>query len=534
MLQKLPIGIQSFADLRSKGYLYVDKTQVIHRLITSGKPFFLSRPRRFGKSLLVSTMEEIFKGNKALFKGLWIENNWDWTVSHPVIRIDFGGMAFDTPEALVRSLMASLKEVAQAYEIVLEAEDVAYRFRELIHKLHQSQKQQVVILVDEYDKPIIDHLNDLEKADKIRAILHDFYQVMKAADEHLHFIFLTGVSKFSKVSIFSGLNNLRDITLDALFATICGYTQVELESYFDPYIEELAQKEKLSKQEAIEKIKYWYDGYSWDGVNFVYNSFSTLMFFGQQEFKDHWFSTGSPTFIVNILKERNDVQSLMVPFQMQDTDFDSFDIQAIDPRILMFQTGYLTIRKKEQDPFDGTMLYTLGVPNEEVNRALTRHLLANYAEISLPEVNEGCRQMMRQLVSGDSQQFERSLQAMFARIPYQLWGNDEKYYHSMLLLWLNALGFKPDAEMCTDKGRIDAVWTWQERVVVTEVKYAASGGDKDAADNTSTTAKLLDTALAQIREVRYYERYAGENKRIALLGVAFVGKEIVCRMEELS
>ncbi|GHT56455.1 ATPase AAA [Bacteroidia bacterium] len=533
MLQELPIGIQSFADLRSKGYLYVDKTQVIHRLITSGKPFFLSRPRRFGKSLLVSTMEAIFKGQKELFKGLWIENNWDWTVSHPVIRLDFGGINNNTAKGLREDLDATICAIARQHNITLTRKGGG-GFRELIENLHYAKDQQVVVLIDEYDKPIIDNLTDIKRAEANRTILHDFYQILKAADEHLHFIFLTGVSKFSKVSIFSGLNNLRDITLDAQFATICGYTQVELESYFDPYIEELAQKEKLSKQEAIEKIKYWYDGYSWDGVNFVYNSFSTLMFFGQQEFKDHWFSTGSPTFIVNILKERNDVQSLMVPFQMQDTDFDSFDIQAIDPRILMFQTGYLTIIKKEQDPFDSTMLYTLGVPNEEVNRALTRHLLANYAEISLPEINEGCRQMMRQLVSGDSQQFERSLQAMFARIPYQLWGNDEKYYHSMLLLWLNALGFKPDAEMCTDKGRIDAVWTWQERVVVAEVKYAASDGGKDVAGNASTTAKLLDTALAQIREVRYYERYAGENKRIALLGVAFVGKEIVCRMEELS
>ncbi|GAP71810.1 hypothetical protein SAMD00024442_19_10 [Candidatus Symbiothrix dinenymphae] len=534
MLQELPIGIQSFADLRSKGYLYVDKTQVIHRLITSGKPFFLSRPRRFGKSLLVSTMEAIFKGQKELFKGLWIENNWDWTTTHPVIRVDFGGTANRSPEALTNSLTDLVKEVASNWNITLEKRELSAQFSELITKLHLSTKKQVVILIDEYDKPIIDNLSNLDIADANRLVLHDFYQVMKAADEHLHFIFLTGVSKFSKVSIFSGLNNLCDITLDAQFATICGYTQAELESYFDPYIEQLAQKNQWTKQKTVDEIRHWYDGYSWDGVNFVYNSFSTLMFFWQQEFKDHWFATGSPTFIVNILKKHNDVKSLLEPFQMQATDFDSFDIQTINPRILMFQTGYLTVKKKERDPFSVSMLYTLGVPNEEVNQALTRHLLANYAEISLPEVNEGCRQMMRQLVSGDSQQFERSLQAMFARIPYQLWGSDEKYYHSMLLLWLNALGFKPDAEVCTDKGRIDAVWTWQERVVIAEVKYAASDDTKDVADNTATTAKLLDTALAQIREVRYYERYAGENKRIALLGVAFVGKEIACRMEELS
>ncbi|GHT21786.1 ATPase AAA [Bacteroidia bacterium] len=468
-------------------------------------------------------MEAIFKGNKSLFKGLWIENNWDWTVSHPVIRLDFGGMALHTPEALVRSLMASLKEIAQAYEIVLETEDVASRFRELIHKLHQSTKQQVVVLIDEYDKPIIDNLTDLEKADKIRTILHNFYQVMKAADEHLRFVFLTGVSKFSKVSIFSGLNNLVDITLEAQFAAICGYTQAELESCFDPYIAELAQKHECSKQEAIEKIKYWYDGYSWDGETFVYNSFSTLMFFRQQEFTDHWFTTGSPTFIVNILKEHDDVKSLLEPIRMQAADFDSFDIQAINPQTLMFQTGYLTIKKKERDPFGDTMLYTLGVPNEEVNKALTTHLLASYAATSLPEVNRGCRQMMEQLLNGDALPFERSMQAMFARIPNQLHIPREAYYHSLILLWLNMLGFKVDAEVNTDKGRIDAVWTWQERVVIAEVKYAAKGAPN----------KLLDEALAQIHKCRYSERYAGENKRIALLGVAFAGKEIACRMEEL-
>ncbi|WP_056928545.1 ATP-binding protein, partial [Candidatus Symbiothrix dinenymphae] len=484
-----------------------------------------SRPRRFGKSLLVSTMEAIFKGNKALFKGLWIENNWDWTQQFPVIRLDFGGMALHTPEALVRSLKASLKEIAQANEIELETEDVAHQFRELIHKLHQSKKQQVVVLIDEYDKPIIDHLSDLKKADKMRTILHDFYQVMKAADEHLRFVFLTGVSKFSKVSIFSGLNNLRDITLDEQFATICGYTQAELESNFDAHIELLAAKEQTTKQATIDEIRRWYDGYSWDGFNFVYNPFSTLLLFAARVFKDHWFATGSPTFLVNLIKERNDVKLFLEPIILPAAHFDSFDIKAIDPQVLLFQTGYLTIKKIEKSQFSSTMLYTLGVPNEEVNQALTIHLLASYVAAPLSVVSSMQEQMMQQLLDGDPQAFERNLQAMFARIPNQLWGRDEKYYHSMLLLWLNMLGFKVDAEVNTDKGRIDAVWTWQERVVVAEIKYANA--------RTTTTDALLDEALAQIHARRYYERYAGENKRIALLGVAFAGKEIACRMEEL-
>ncbi|GAP71345.1 ATPase AAA [Candidatus Symbiothrix dinenymphae] len=522
-MQKLPIGIQSFAKLRNDDCLYVDKTEVIHRLITSGTTFFLSRPRRFGKSLLVSTMEAIFKGKKSLFKGLWIEDNWDWTKTNPVIRLDFGGMAFQTEDELKSSLNTFLDLYASNNQISLIGDTYAGKFMELIEKLHQSTNKQVVILIDEYDKPIIDNLTDLEKADKIRAILHAFYQVMKAADEHLRFVFLTGVSKFSKVSIFSGLNNLIDITLEAQFATICGYTQAELESCFDPYIVELAQKHECSKQEAIEKIKYWYDGYSWDGETFVYNSFSTLMFFRQQVFKDHWFATGSPTFIVNILKEHNDIQALLEPIPMQAERFDSFDIRTINPRILMFQTGYLTIKKTQKNAF-GELRYILGLPNEEVNRALTAHLFAAHAAIDVADVDTTRSDMMEHLLDGDPQSFERNLQAMFARIPNQLWGKDEKYYHSMLLLWLNMLGFKVDAEVNTDKGRIDAVWTWQERVVVAEIKYARA---------PTTTDALLDEALAQIRARRYYERYAGENKRIALLGVAFVGKEIACRMEEL-
>jgi hypothetical protein len=523
-MQKLPVGIQSFANLRNDSCLYVDKTQDIHRLITSGRVFFLSRPRRFGKSLLVSTMEAIFKGRKELFKGLWIEDNWDWTVEHPVIHLDFGGMAFDTPEALLRSLKATLNNSAKEYNLTLDDQDAPFRFRELIQKLHEFTGQQVVVLIDEYDKPIIDHLTNMEIANKNRTILHDFYQIMKAADEHLRFLFLTGVSKFSKVSIFSGLNHLRDITLDAQFATICGYTQTELEFYFDSYIEALANKREWTKSETIKEIKHWYDGYSWDGINFVYNSFSTLVFFVQQVFRDHWFTTGSPTFLVDLIKERNDVALLLDPVEMSDTESDAFDMQKINTKVLLFQTGYLTVKHVSEDIFTHKPSYTLGVPNEEVRNAMMVHLLSSYANYPLDNTETMRSQMMRQLLQGNTQAFERSLQALFAHIPYQLWGTDEKYYHSLFLLWLNLLGFKVDAEVCTDKGRIDAVWTWEERVVIAEIKYAAEG----------RIDHLLDAAMAQIREKNYAERYAGDNKRIALLGVAFAEKTVACRMEEID
>ncbi|GHV26540.1 ATPase AAA [Bacteroidia bacterium] len=521
-MQKLPIGIQSFAKLRNDDYLYVDKTQDIHRLISSGVAYFLSRPRRFGKSLLVSTIDSIFKGKKELFKGLWIEDNWDWTEQYPVIYLDFGQINNDTSVNLQTDLEDVLVKIAQQHNITLTRTG-AGSFSELIAQLHKVAGQRVVVLIDEYDKPIVDNLSNLEVAEANRAVLHDFYQVMKAADEHLRFVFLTGVSKFAKVSVFSGLNNLRDITLNAQFATICGYTQAELESCFDSFIEQLAQKEGWTKQKTIEKIKYWYDGYSWDGENFVYNSFSTLLFFAELVFKDHWFATGSPTFLVDLIKERNDVDLLLKPVEMSGSESDAFNLQEINIKVLLFQTGYLTVKRIDKDPFTHRPSYILGPPNEEVRQALTAHLLSIYANYPLGSTETMQGQMMKQLFEGNAQSFERSLQALFAHIPYQLWGKDEKYYHSLFLLWLNLLGFKVDAEVSTDKGRIDAVWTWNERVVITEIKYAESGD----------TEQLLDTALAQIHEKKYAERYAGGDKRIALLSIAFVGKEIACRMEEL-
>ncbi|GHS85909.1 ATPase AAA [Bacteroidia bacterium] len=521
-MKNLPIGIQSFEKLRESDCLYVDKTEIIHRLITSGKVFFLSRPRRFGKSLLVSTLEAIFRGQKELFEGLWIEDKIDWTqLNHPVVRIDFGGINNKTTEDLKKDFENVILQIAHNYGITLTRTG-AGSFAELITKMHTTTGQQVVVLIDEYDKAILDNITNMEVMEGNKNILHDFYQVLKATDEHLRFVFLTGVSKFSKVSIFSGLNSLRDITLNAQFATICGYTQTELEFYFDLYIDELAQEQECTKPEAIEKIKYWYDGYSWDGDSFVYNSFSTLVFFADKEFKDHWFATGSPTFIVNLLKEHNDIKSLLEPIHLPAEKFDGFDIQAIDPQMLMFQTGYLTIKKKEKNSF-GEYRYTLGVPNEEVRRALTTNLFASYAVLHTSDTAMIRSQMMDELLEGNPQAFEGNLQALFAHIPYQLWSTDEKYYHSLLLLCLNMLGFKVEAEVSTDKGRIDAVWTWKERVVIAEVKYA----------NKGKVEPLVKAALKQIHANKYYERYVGKEKRIALLAVAFTGKEIGCKIEEM-
>jgi hypothetical protein len=390
--------------------------------------------------------------------------------------------------------------------------------------MHLATGRKVVVLVDEYDKPITDHLSNLEAAETNRRILHTFYQVLKAADDHLRFIFLTGVSKFSKVSIFSGLNSLRDITMSNEFSAICGYTQTELESCFDAHIEQLAEEEEMSRSELLDKIKFWYNGYSWDGVTPVYNPFSTLLLFTEKRFSDYWFASGTPTFLVNLIKEHNDVEIFLKPSKIYASDLNSYDYSQLNAQQLLFQTGYLTVKQVTKAFFENETVYNVGVPNEEVHIAMTKYLVGSYVDYPVPKINAIRDAMAQQLYDANPVDLECGLQEMFARIPYQLHVPREAYYHSLMLLWLNLLGFKVDAELPTDKGRLDAVWTWGDRVVIAEVKYSAE----------ETPDALIEKAFAQIRARRYHERYAGEGKQITLLAVAFAGKEIACSMEALS
>ncbi len=521
-MKRLPIGIQSFEELRRLNCVYVDKTPQIYSLIENGKYYFLSRPRRFGKSLLVSTLEEIFRGNKALFEGLYIYDKIEW-LKHPVIKLDFGAINYQTPEALEKDLFNIMSGIATREGIVL-TRNSAGSFAELIEELYRKTGRQVAVLIDEYDKPIIDHLPDLALSNANRAVLKNYYQVLKAMDAQLCFVFLTGVSKFSKVSIFSGLNNLRDITLSTGYASLCGYTQEELETCFDEHIENLAQSLQTNRFDILSEIKNWYNGYTWDGITSVYNPFSTLLLFAEKVFDNFWFATGTPTFLVNLIKERNDVKALLEPVAVEASGFDSFEPEAIDTKQLLFQTGYLTVKSIAKSRFSAAMMYTLGVPNEEVRRSLMTYLVGSYANYPASDTAPMRDRMLQQLLDGDASAFERSMQEMFARIPYQLHIPREAYYHSLLLLWCNLLGLEVQAEVSTDKGRIDAVWTWEERVVIAELKYSES----------ETADILLDKALTQIKATRYHERYAGAGRRIAFLAIAFAGKEIACRMEEIS
>ncbi|MDR1581883.1 MAG: ATP-binding protein [Prevotellaceae bacterium] len=517
MMKNLPIGTQSFSVLRSTDCLYVDKTADIYRMVTTGRVYFLARPRRFGKSLLVSTLDALFSGQTDLFDGLYIYERWDWSQSCPVVRLDFGSCAFSSVEELKTSLNDFVDATADSYQLLLRENTLLGKFGELIKKLHSATGRRVVILIDEYDKPITDYLSNPEVMTANKRALHDFYQVMKAADEHIRFIFLTGVSKFSGVSVFSALNNLNDITMDDKYASICGYTQTELEACFAEYLDDVANYTGMSRENLLDGIRTWYNGYSWDGETSVYNPFSTLLFFDKKRFSNYWFRTGTPTFLVNLIKERNRIAPVLKPVIIDESSFESYNPANIGEIPLLFQTGYLTVRHRELH--DGQAQYTLDIPNQEVKESILRHLLGAYSAYPVEEVQPLIFEMRRQIYEGDSSGLEQNLRMLLANIPHNLHVPKEAYYHSLFLLWMRMLGFDIQGEVLTNIGRIDAVWHQAGLTVVTEIKFHS---DKNIDD-------LLGEAMAQINDRRYYEAY--HDRQVILMAIAFTGKEVKCLMK---
>jgi hypothetical protein len=524
-MKKLPIGIQSFEKLRSEDFLYVDKTKEIHQL-TSSSIVFLSRPRRFGKSLLVSTLKELYKGNKHLFEGLYIYDKWDWTQQYPVIRIDWTNIEHGNEKDMEKDMSDFLQSIATINGITLTRQFSASRFSELIESLHRKTGNKVVVLVDEYDSPILDTMGKPE-AEGVRDFLQSFYKRLKATDDHLKFVFLTGVTKVAKVSIFSVLNSPSDITINDKYASICGYTQEELERNFSEHINNTSESLSMTKEKLIEKIRKMYDGYTWDGKTSVYNPFSTLMFFENQEFSNYWFETGTPTFLINRLKKRSLAKTVLDPVIVDSSAFDSYDPDAIGDIPLLFQTGYLTIKNKEMS--NGDSLFTLEVPNLEVRESLMKHLLSAFTQYPIEQLGTLGKEMLQQIRNRDTEGLTNNLRKMFAGVPYTLQAEDittedanEARYHIIFQVWMTLLGFNIQSEKLTDKGRIDSVLEQDELAIVVELKYHAS----------TKLDTLLTQAIAQIREKCYYEQFLG--KKVILLGIAFSEKEVGCRIEPLS
>ncbi|KZX10696.1 ATP-binding protein [Methanobrevibacter curvatus] len=517
-MQKLPIGTQSFSILREENYLYVDKTSHIYEMINRGRVYFLSRPRRFGKSLLVSTLEELFSGNKELFEGLYIYDKWDWDKKYPVIVLDFGEIRHNNPENLEKSLHHFLDDTAEEFSIKLNNEDISRKLGELIKKVSKKFKERVVFLIDEYDKPIIDNINNFKIADDNRETLSAFYQVLKSSDKFLHFLFLTGVSKFSSTSIFSGLNSPKDITLHKDYSTICGYTYRELEEHFKEHIDNLGKEESFNYEETLAKIEHWYDGYSWDGENKVYNPFSTLLLFDKREFSNYWFSSGTPTFLMEILKKENNLQSIIEPISATEDDLDTFEIENIHPITLLFQTGYLTIKEKNKNY--GDIEYTLDIPNYEVRQSLIRRLVMAYTNLSTGNLKELKNKTYISILNKDSKGFIDVLESIYHRLSYPIKGDDEKYYHGIFLVVLYLLGIGSQGEVTTYSGRADTIFKIKDKTIITEIKYSS----------TKSTKTIIKEAFKQIKEKKYYTRYKDENP--IYLALAFSKDEIDCEFKE--
>ena len=513
LMKKLPIGIQTFAKLIADDCLYVDKTGLIAELIQAGDYLFLSRPRRFGKSLLISTLAEIFAGNRALFQGLAIYDQIEWQ-SHPVIQIDFAAIDFSTEISLSAGLTSFLDKINDKYQLNVVKQGFKIYFKEII--LAMSEKYgKVVLLIDEYDKPIVEYINDIETATKNREVLRQFFGVLKPCDPYLRFVFLTGVSKFSKVSIFSELNNLRDITLSPQFATLVGYTQTELETSFAPHIQDCCAQSGMTPTELLAQIKTWYNGYSWDAQNRVYNPFSILCFFAERQFDNYWFATGTPMFLLQLIKQNAYDVTVFENQKVSKIVFDSYNIETMNVFALLFQTGYLTIT--EIDKQGRAPRYTLNYPNFEVKEAFITYLFESFTHNGLEAIQPAAEDLRTYLQTENLDGFMNLIRALFAKIPYPLHIEAEAYYHSLFYMIAILMGVEIDLEVLTDKGRIDGVLSLTEKIYLLEFKYGKAGSQMET---------LTEQAVEQIRAKNYGERFLNDTRPRLLLGVGFVGKEM--------
>jgi hypothetical protein len=499
--KKLPIGIQTFAEIREDNYYYVDKTDYALRLTDEGKYYFLSRPRRFGKSLLMDTLAELFEGNEALFAGLYCHDKWDWSIRYPVIRISFAEGRLESRAQLDARIHDVLRINQEALGVTCPPQlDIPGCLGELVRRARRKYGQRVVILVDEYDKPMLDNLTDPEIATAMREGLRNLYSVIKGQDAHVKFAMLTGVSKFSKVSIFSGLNNLRDITVSTDYSAICGYTDQDVEDVFKPELDGLDRQQ----------MRDWYNGYNWTGES-VYNPFDLLLLFREREFRPYWFETGTPTFLVDLLTERQIYLPQLERSVANEALLSAFDVSAIAVEALMFQTGYLTI--DHVDKSLGEMLYILRYPNHEVGRSLNSALLLAWGASSGSQAIMQYRLHLHQLLlKNDFDGIRDLFQAHFASIPHDWYRKTpiaryEGYYASVFYAFFASLGLEIIPEDSSNTGQLDMAVRFNRQIYLFEFKLVDDGPE--------------GRALQQIKDRGHADKYLGLGQPVHLIGIEF-------------
>lgn len=514
-MKRLPIGKQHLELFAKQNLLYVDKTPLIYKLVEEANYYFLSRPRRFGKSLLVDTLRNIFLGNQHLFEGLWIYDKIEWK-EYPVIHLDFSALSYRNQD-LDKVIGQKLKQVAESYQLTIKGNGSKELLIALIEQL--SETAPVVLLIDEYDSPITDYIDNLEQANINREILREFYGGLKFLGNKLRLVFITGIAKFARVSLFSVLNNLTDLSMNIEYANICGITPDELTFYFKDYIQKTAEQSGLSETELLSRVREMYNGYSWDGENFVYNPFSLLNFFHEGRFRSYWFKTGTPTFLINILRAKRAINQLVESIEVHDSFFDRFNIQhglAIEP--LLFQTGYLTAKSVRYEATD--IYYTLDFPNKEVKQAFLHNLLEAYTFKEVTTINVATIKLRKALENQDIEGIHAQLNVLFADLSYHFNPFEKKdkdqeraeeefkawegYFHAIIYLVLQYIGVHIRCEVSKQRGRLDAIIEVSKCLYIVEFKL------EDAV-----------AALQQIKKQGYAESYINIEKPIILMGIAF-------------
>ncbi len=509
MEKNLTTSVSTFKDIIELNYLYVDKTEYVYNLVSNPKGiYFLSRPRRFGKSLTLSTLKSVFLGQKELFKGLYIYNKPIKWEKYPIIHLSLNRMMARTADELEENLIIALNRIAKSYDIKLETKRSYQKIEELIVELYNIKN--VVVLIDEYDKPLLDNINNIEERGKIKEALKGFYSVIKANEEYLRFVFITGVSKFSRVSVFSDLNNLDDLTMNANFASSLGFTQEEVDKYFGKRIKKIAKKQNTSYTDLSNKLKLTYNGYRFTKINeTVYNPVSLTKFVENEDIQHYWFETGTPSFLLELMKEKNYNLLKIENLKLNSAVFSTYEIENLIPEPLLFQTGYLTIKDYNQKDDQFTLYY----PNLEVKSAFLNYIAGYYTPVAQQYAPNYIINLKNAIVDNDLDNFFKTLKIFFANVEYDLHIDNEKYYQTIFYVIFTLIGVRINAEVKTNNGRIDAVVKTDTHIYIFEFKLF---------DTAKSAMKHISTMLnARIEDKKYFEKYQLEKKQIVLLGVGF-------------